>query len=81
MTMTHSAPRPGPLLRILHAIPFVGQIARDIARDRENIWYALVILLTVLVLAVQTWGVMALSMTALAAVPVMFVLLILITLG
>lgn len=81
MTMTHSAPRPGPFLRILHAIPFIGQIARDIARDRENIWYALVILLTVLVLAVQTWGVMALSMAALAAVPVMFVILILITLG
>jgi len=81
MTMTHSAPRPGPVLRIVYALPIIGQIARDIARDRENIWYALVILLTVLVLAVQTWGVMALSLAALGAVPVMFVVLILITLG
>ncbi|MFN3823120.1 MAG: hypothetical protein ACK4RN_03995 [Pseudorhodobacter sp.] len=81
MTMTHAPARPGPLLRVVHAIPFIGRIARDIARDQENIWYALVILLTILVLSVQTWGVVALSVAALSAVPVIFVLLILITLG
>jgi hypothetical protein len=67
--------------RRLHAVPVIGWIARDIAQDPDSIWYALVILLTVLVLAVKTWGIMVLSLAALATVPVMFVLLILITRG
>lgn len=65
----------------LHTVPVVGWIARDIAHDPDSIWYALVILLTILVLAVKTWGIMALSLAALAMVPVMFVLLILISRG
>jgi hypothetical protein len=69
------------LTRGFFAIPVLGWIAKDISRGQENIWYALVILLTVLVLAVNTWGVMALSLAALAFVPVMFVLLIAITQG
>ena len=69
------------LKRGFHSIPVIGWIARDIARDHDSIWYALVILLTVLVLAVKTWGIVALAMTALAAVPVIFVILIAITLG
>jgi hypothetical protein len=69
------------LSRSLYAVPVFGWIARDIARGPDNIWYALVILLAVLVLAVKTWGLVALALTALAAVPVMFVLLIAITQG
>jgi hypothetical protein len=65
----------------LHSIPVLGWIARDIAQDPDSIWYALVILLTVVVLAVMTWGIIVLSLAALAMVPVMFVLLILITRG
>ena len=44
---------------------------------------AVVALLAVagLALAVKTWGLVALGLTALAAVPVMFVVLILLTLG
>ena len=42
------------LSRSLYAVPVFGWIARDIARGPDNIWYALVILLTVLVLAVKT---------------------------
>ena len=64
-----------------HTIPVIGWIARDIARDPDSIWYALVILLTVLVLAVKTWGLVALSLTAVALVPVIFVILIAITQG
>jgi hypothetical protein len=56
-------------------------MARDIARDPDSIWYALVILLTILILAVKTWGLVALTLTAVAMVPVMFVLLICITQG
>ena len=69
------------LSRSLCAVPVFGWIARDIARGPDNIRYALVILLTVLVPAVKTWGLVALSLTALAAVPMMFVLLIAITEG
>jgi len=62
-------------------MPVLGPIARDVTKSPDNIWYVLVILLTLLVLAVKAWGLVALSMTALAMVPVMFVLLILITRG
>jgi hypothetical protein len=69
------------LSRGLYSIPVFGWIARDIARGPDNIWYALVILLTLLVLAVKAWGLVALALGALAAVPVMFVVLIAITRG
>lgn len=65
----------------LAALPLVGFIARDIGRDVNMIFYLLVIFVTALVLAVMTWGVMALALTAVAFVPVYFVLLILITRG
>ncbi len=67
--------------RRLHSVPVLGWIARDIAQDPDSIWYALVILLTIFVLAIKTWGIMVLSLAALATVPVVFVVLILITLG
>lgn len=70
------------LMRGFFALPILGWIARDVAtKGDENIWYALVIFLTCVVLAVKTWGVVALSMTALGMVPIMFILLIRITLG
>jgi hypothetical protein len=63
-------------------IPLFGWIARDLVHGgRENILYFLVILLTLLVLAVKTWGLVALGLTALATVPVIFATLILITIG
>ena len=58
-----------------------GPDCPDIAKDKDSIYYALTILLTVVVLAVNTWGLVALTMTALAMVPVIFVLLIAITQG
>ncbi|MBI1219245.1 MAG: hypothetical protein GC186_11920 [Rhodobacteraceae bacterium] len=70
------------LTKGFYALPVLGWIARDVAtKDDDNIWYALVIFLTCVVLAVQTWGLVALSMTALGMVPIMFILLIRITLG
>ena len=41
----------------------------------------IVILLALLVLAVNTWGLVALGLTAIASVPVVFLLLFLITIG
>jgi hypothetical protein len=64
------------------AIPVFGWIARDLIHGtKDNILYFLVILLTLLVLAVKTWGLVALAMTALAMVPLIFATLILITIG
>mgnify|MGYP001271241571 CR=1 FL=1 len=65
-----------------YAIPLLGWIARDIAHgDEDNIYYALVILLTALVLVFKTWGLAGITMVCLAAVPLVFLALILITLG
>ncbi|MDZ4134875.1 MAG: hypothetical protein U1D06_04665 [Paracoccaceae bacterium] len=82
MTLDQSnQPRPGPILRAIHALPVLGIIARDIAKSSENIFYALMILVTLVVVAVKIWGIAALAMAALACVPVMFAVLVLITRG
>lgn len=78
MTMIADA-RPSRAERAFYAVPILGWIARDISRGIENVFYALVIALTLLVLAVMTWGIVALTMTALALVPVMFLWLIIIS--
>jgi hypothetical protein len=81
MHMTPQTRRAPLALRLLYALPFLGQIARDIARERDSIYYALTIFVTLVILAVSTWGLVALTMIALTMVPVVFVLLIAITQG
>lgn len=77
MTFTATAPR-----RLYHHIPLLGWILRDLQRDFiGNIGYAGLIALTALVLAIKTWGLVALGLTALALVPVCMVLLVLMTRG
>lgn len=61
-------------------IPVFGHIARDIGRDVNIVFYLLVIALTALVLAIKAFGLVALVLTAIAAVPVIFVLLLWVTL-
>jgi hypothetical protein len=66
--------------RLFYAIPLLGWIARDVAfGDKDNIWYALIILATVWILAILTWGYPAFIIPYLAAVPVCFFLLIMIS--
>ncbi|MGV8987097.1 MAG: hypothetical protein ACOH2H_12530 [Cypionkella sp.] len=67
--------------RLYYALPIVGPVTRAIEKDINLIWYVLVILLTVLVLAVKTWGLVALTMAALAMVPVMLLIIIAISVG
>jgi hypothetical protein len=65
-----------------YSIPVFGRVARDLKEGGpDTIYYLLVALFTLLVLAVMQWGVVALTMTALTMVPVVMVLLILITVG
>jgi hypothetical protein len=61
-------------------IPLFSALARDIGRDVNIVFYLLVIALTLLVLAVKTWGLVALTMAALPMVPVMFAIFIWISL-
>lgn len=61
-------------------IPLFSSIADDIGRDSNMIFYLLTIAITLLVLAVKTWGLVALVVTALTFVPVMFAFLLWVTL-
>jgi len=71
--------KPSPLGRLMRALPVIGTVIRDVERDINVIFYLIVILVTALVLAVQAWGLAALVVTAVALVPVMFVLMFLIS--
>lgn len=77
MTDSQTASRPW-----YYAIPVFGWIAHDVIRGREdNVYYLLVILLTLLVLAIRTWGLVALGLTAVAAVPVIMTLIMVMALS
>lgn len=80
MTPTATAYVPSPAGRILRSVPVVGRVVRDIEREIDTVYYLIVIFLTAVVLAVQAWGLAALVVTAVSLVPVIFVLLIWITL-
>ena len=70
---TPAAPaRPSFPMRLLFSLPVIGWFARDIARDTDNAVYAVVVLLTVLILAALKWGVFVFTLAALCAVPVIF---------
>lgn len=75
-----TGPTPSATGRVLRALPVVGRVIRDVEREVDTIYYVFVILLTALVLAIQAWGLAALVVTAVALVPVIFCLLICITL-
>jgi hypothetical protein len=75
MTAT-TLPTSSPLGRIFRSVPVIGGLIRAVEREIDTIYYILVIALTALVLAIQTWGLAALVLTALAMVPVMFVILV-----
>ena len=82
MSISHATPptQNGPVLRGLMALPVLGHMLRDLGRDVNMAFYYIVIAVTLLVLAVQAWGLAALVITAVAMVPVMFSIIIWITL-
>jgi hypothetical protein len=73
-------PRKSLASRLIRSLPVIGGVVRDVEREVDTVFYLLVILVTALVLAVQTWGLAALVVTAVALVPVIFAILIWITL-
>ena len=78
-----TAPKRAPFaLRVLLSLPIIGRIASDLLYgDKDNIYYFLVILLTIEVVLIMTYGLPALAMSALAMVPVCVVMLVILTRG
>lgn len=79
MTLATHAPAPPLFDRILYRIPVIGLFARAIAQDVTAFFYVLPVFLLGLVLAVQAWGLVALTLTALFFVPVMFLFFVAVT--
>ena len=80
--MSVSEPSHSRSRNLFYSVPVVGWIARDLIEGPEDtIYYLLVALLPLAVLAVMQWGIVALSMAALIMVPVVMVTLLLITVG
>lgn len=80
--MSILTPIPPALPRVQRAffsVPVIGWLARDVLYgDHDNVYYLLVILITLLFGAVSLWGLPALVFAALATVPVYFLVLIII---
>lgn len=65
----------------LHRLPILGRIIRDIEREPDAIFYLIVGVLSLIIIGTVTYGLHVLALSALAMVPVIFTVLILITLG
>jgi len=67
MSVTERPQRPSRARRAFYAIPVIGWIARDLAEGgSDNIYYLLVAVLSLWAIAVMTWGLPALTLTAVA---------------
>lgn len=71
-----------PWLRLFFAVPVIGWIARDLVLgDKDNIWYALAMVVSLWGISGLTYGVPGLYLPALALVPIVFLVLLIITWG
>ncbi|TGD42375.1 hypothetical protein EEB11_13890 [Pseudotabrizicola sediminis] len=62
--------------RILYGTPLIGRIAREVSQDVNNVFYLLVVVITLEILAFLTWGPVVFTLTALVLVPLMFLFFI-----
>lgn len=68
--------------KALLQLPILGWLLRDVLfGTKDNLWYALMIVATVWILAIGQWGLVAFTLPFVAFVPFYFVVLILITRG
>lgn len=75
-------PNQQKLPRSVAALPVVGRIAREVVEGApDNKWYLAVSLLTLWILAGMTWGLAAVVMPFLVAVPFCLMMLVAITRG
>jgi hypothetical protein len=70
------------LPRSITAIPMIGRIAREVVEGpADTKWYLAVTLLTLWILAGMTWGLAAVVMPFLMAVPLCLMMLVALTRG
>jgi len=89
MTIISDTPRVAPAFnyaqlakRAFFAIPILGWIARDVAYgDESNIYFAVIAFVSLWAMSALTFGLPGLYLPAVALVPVMFCMLIAITLA
>ncbi|SLN50686.1 hypothetical protein ROA7450_02521 [Roseovarius albus] len=82
MDTTSHSHRPPIWQRLFFMIPIIGWMARDLMYgSSDHIWYALVTVISLWGIAILKFGVLGLYLPAVAMVPVMFVVLILISRG
>jgi hypothetical protein len=82
MNISHTAPAPTFAQRLLFAVPIIGWVARDLLfGDKNNVWAALIAFVSLWMCSALTFGLPGLYLPALALVPVIFLVLILITKG
>jgi hypothetical protein len=75
------SPRRSPMWqRLFFLVPIIGWVARDLIHgDESNIWYAIVLFVSLWLIAILLFGVPGLYIPAVLMVPVIFGFLILIT--
>lgn len=78
--MTDITPAPNAR-RWYFNIPIFGAIARGFSSLEGGIWLALLLVVVLIAAAALTWGLPAIGLIATLAVPLVFVILIMITLG
>lgn len=68
--------------RLFFKIPVLGWVARDLLfGDKNNVWFALIGFISLWMSSALTFGLPGLYLPAVALVPVIFLLLLLITKG
>jgi len=83
MTLASAIPARPPLwLRLFYMVPVFGWIARDTAeKGEENLYYGIALVLSLWGISILTFGIPGLFIPALAMVPLIFALLIVIAWG
>lgn len=68
--------------RVFFKIPVIGWVARDLLfGDKNNVWFAIIGFVSLWISAALTFGLPGLYLPAVALVPVIFIVLLLITKG
>lgn len=83
MSAVYTLPRSLPLWqRMLFAIPILGRIGKEVAYGAEdNLYYAVAAFVSLWGCSILLWGLPGLYLPALAMVPVMMLVLILLSRG
>lgn len=82
MSIAANAPALPAWQRLFFKIPVLGWMARDLLfGDKNNVWFALIAFISLWMCSLLTFGLPGLYLPALAMVPIIFVVLLLITWG